>query len=138
MRGGGPILTLYLIDADNQLTALDTRLRGDWYITVWKWTDGNWRDVSRSRSAIPDRSSGNAVYEYKVLRSSFNMQLSGTYTVSHNPTITTFTLPFKIQLATWLDYWTNPVRTHSYYDLVYIKAYTSPEPTVTLGTEETL
>ena len=131
VRGGGDVVGVRVMDAPFGTSVSDGRglavnLYGDYYVVIrrYSWTSGSY---STTYSNVSDKTSGTAQWVIIVTRSSVNFSLSGTYSHSWTPSA----LPQKayyLRLYVIVDYWTNPVKTDSYFDLVLVRKYVDPEP----------
>ena len=131
VRGGGDVVGVRVMDAPFGTSVSDGRglavnLYGDYYVVIrrYSWTNGSY---STTYSNVSDKTSGTAQWVIIVTRSSVNFSLSGTYSHSWTPSA----LPQKayyLRLYVIVDYWTNPVKTDSYFDLVLVRKYVDPEP----------
>ena len=124
VRGSGDFQSLRLVDADNQDTALNVRLRGDYKTVIYRILDGTHSQVSNPY----DYTSGEAIFDYYIDGTSFDLQLSGTYSYTHSGTVSGFHNPYYLSLCAYIDYWTYPVEVDTYYDLIYMRSYIENEP----------
>jgi len=124
-RGRAHVSSPFLRDSDNQSTGLDVSAYGDYYVCLYTFTDG-----ASTWSSVSNLASGNAVFDYQITGgTSFNMQMTGTYSRSYVGTIGGFNYPFSMTLYAELDYWTSNMYCDVYYDIVYIQKFVTSAPT---------
>ncbi|MHA1435751.1 MAG: DUF2341 domain-containing protein [Candidatus Heimdallarchaeota archaeon] len=132
-RGCAHIGDFYLVDDDNQRTGLAVGDYGDYQISRFQYTDHSFVKYGIS----PNTGTGEIITDYKVIGSSWDMDISGgTWSMSYDPTISTFTRPFRIESYNYLQYWTNYVKMDVYYDIIYLRNYDSTEPVYHFSDEE--
>jgi hypothetical protein len=81
--------------------------------------------------------SGNIIVNYTKIGNTMYMTLGGSfsYSVSNSSAPSPFN-PFYVFIAESARYWTDQTSTITYWDYIYVRKYTSPEPTTSVGVEE--
>ena len=139
-RGSSNHLVAFMQDNDAQASGLSFTLFGDYALFLYRYLDDHTPDY-------PGQYNGG---EYSALSAVFDVYRSGTsfimscdasaneYDKSYSETLSNFNNPFKVRLDCQMDYWSNTISVNTYYNLVYLRKYVSPEPIQgSWGSEET-
>jgi len=135
-RGAGLFDMVGMVDGDGYRSGFALALYGDYKLVRYRYEDGT-QVESVYNYNVPDSSSGTATFDYYVTGSTFNMYIDGTYPRGVSSTISGFNKNgWKVRLYTYVDYWTDYVQVSTFYDLIYVRKYTTNPPTHIQDSEE--